>query len=146
RIAMYTFGLNIVLNLLFLRWFYPVFRNGGPAFSTVIAAYFNFLALFVIFRVRFGRIGTLHILASMGRIAACAGLMGAGCWIALRLSHFNSYIDFLPRLGIFILLILCAALLYLGLAWALRCHEISEVYGVAVHGEHEPVGAAGMLP
>jgi putative peptidoglycan lipid II flippase len=146
RVAMYTFGLNIVLNLLALRWFYPIFRNGGPAVATVIAAYFNFLALFVIFRVRFGRLGTLHILASMGRIAACAGLMGAGCWIALRLSHFNNYVDFLPRLGLFVLLVAGAALVYLGLAWALRCHEITEVYGVAVHGEHEPIGAAGLLP
>ena len=25
----------------------------------------------------------------------------------------------------------------------LRCQEIREVYGIAVHGEHEPVGAAG---
>jgi putative peptidoglycan lipid II flippase len=146
RVAACTFALNIVLNLLCLRWFFPIFRNAGPAISTVAAAYFNFLALFVIFRVRFGRMGTLQILVSMGRIASCAGLMGAACWLGLRLSHFNRYADFLPRLGIFTLLIAGATSIYLGFAWALRCHEISEVYGIAVHGEHEPVGAAGMIP
>jgi putative peptidoglycan lipid II flippase len=146
RIAAYTFALNIALNAIFLRWFYPVFRNGGPAVATVAAAYFNFIALFIIFRVRFGRLETMQILASMARIAGCSGLMGLACWLGLRFSHFNQYQEFLPRLGIFALLISGAAAIYLALAWALRCREISEVYGIAVHGEHEPVGAAGMLP
>ena len=66
--------------------------------------------------------------------------------LAVFIAHFNQYQEFLPRLGIFALLISGAAAIYLALAWALRCREISEVYGIAVHGEHEPVGAAGMLP
>ncbi len=73
-----TFALNIVVNVLCLRWFFPIFRNAGPAISTVAAAYFNFLALFVIFRVRFGRMGTLQILVSMGRIAILRRVDGCG--------------------------------------------------------------------
>jgi peptidoglycan biosynthesis protein MviN/MurJ (putative lipid II flippase) len=145
RIAAYTLGLNIILNVLFLRWFFPTFRNGGPALATVIAAYFNFFTLFVIFRVRHGRLGTIGILLSIARISLCAGLMGALCWVALRLSHFGSYQEFLPRLGIFVLLLLGATGSYLGLAWALRCHEMVEVYGIALQGDREAPSATGLI-
>lgn len=144
RIAAATVALAIALNVLFLLVFFQAFRNGGPALATVLAAYFNFFSLFVIFRVRYGSLGTMEILFSIARIAACAGLMGAGCWIGLRVSHFAGYGAFLPRLGIFVLLILGAAGSYLGLAWILRCHEISEIYGIALHREAEPA-AAGMF-
>jgi hypothetical protein len=59
--------------------------------------------------------------------------MGVVCWGALRYSQFDSIEHFLPRLLVFIALIGGAALTYLGLAWALRCDEISEVYGIAFH-------------
>ena len=146
RIAAYTFALNIIVNLLCLRWFYPIFRNGGPAVATVFAAYFNFIALYAVFRYRFGAMGSIEILASMMRIASCAAIMGGACWLGLRIFHFNTYQDFLPRLAIFAGLIAGATSIYLGLAWAFRCSEIAEVYGIAVHGEHEPVGAAGLVP
>jgi putative peptidoglycan lipid II flippase len=143
RIAALTVALNIALNILCLVAFFPVFRNGGPAFATVMSAYFNFFSLFVIFRIRFGRMGTLDILLSLVRIGACSALMGAGCWVALRASHFNSYVDFLPKLGIFAALILGASASYLILTWILRCHEITEVYGIALHGDTESISASG---
>ena len=145
RIAAYTMGLNILLNVLCLRWFFPVFRNGGPAFSTVVAAYFNFLTLFAVFRLRFGRLNTIDILLSISRIAVCAAAMGAICWVALRVSHFESYQSFLPRLGTFSALLLAAVCSYLGLAWLLRCGEISEVYGIAVHRDQPVPSATGMV-
>ncbi len=144
-VAAYTLALNIVLNVLCLRWLYPVFRNGGPAFATVVAAYFNFFTLFALFRVRFGRVGTAPILASVARVAVCAAAMGVLCWLALRWSNFDSYRGFLPRLGIVAALLSGATAVYFGLAWVFRCHEISEVYGIAFHSEHEPE-TAGLLP
>ena len=90
RVAAWSLVLAIALNVLFLRWF-PVFANGGPALATVAAAYFNFLTLFVIFRLRFGRLGTLDILVSLARSGAAAGIMGTLCWMALNLSGFASY-------------------------------------------------------
>lgn len=143
RIAACAIGLNIALNILCLVAFYQVFRNGGPAFATVMAAYFNFFALFAIFRIRFGRMGTLDILLSLVRISACAGIMGAGCWISLRALHFNSYQDFLPRLGILLGLLLGAAGGYLILAWIMRCHEMTEVYGIALRNDSEAMSAPG---
>src|SRR6202040_2243709 len=144
RVAAYSLGLNIFLNALFLRWFFPVFRNGGPAVATVVAAYFNFFTLFAIFRLRFGRLGTLDILASLARSGVCAGLMGTLCWFGLRTSRFDTYAHFLPRLAIFGVLLLGATAVYLLLAWAMRGAELSEIYGIALHGEPEAASMAGL--
>jgi len=145
RVAALSMAMNIVVNILCLRWFLPVFRNGGPAFATVVSAYFNLLALFGIFRFRFGRLGSMDILFSVARIAVCAACMGALCWLGLHASHFASLESFLPRLGIFAALIVGAAGIYLAFAWLLRCHEISEVYGIALHREREVPSATGLL-
>jgi peptidoglycan biosynthesis protein MviN/MurJ (putative lipid II flippase) len=144
RVAAWSLGLNIVLNVLCLRWFFPVFRNGGPAVATVVAAYFNFFTLFGIFRLRFGRLGTLDILASLARSGASAGVMGTLCWMALHMSRFDSYSSFFPRLEIFAVLIAGATAVYLLLAWTLRCHEISELYGIATQREAQAATLSGL--
>ena len=144
RVAAWSLGLNIVMNVLFLRWFFPIFRNGGPALATVIAAYFNFFVLFAIFRLRFGKLGTLDILTSLARSSMSAAIMGTLCWMALRVSGFDAYTNFLPRLGLFAALLAGATAIYLVLAWAMRCGELSEIYGIAVHGEPEAASMAGL--
>jgi hypothetical protein len=58
------------------------------------------------------------------------------------MSRFGSYESFLPRLAIFSVLIVGATGLYLLLAWIMRCGEISEVYGIAVHGEPQAASLA----
>ena len=138
RVAAYAMVLNIALNTLFLVTFFQTFRNGGPAFATSLAAYFNFLMLFVIFRLRFGRLGTFEILGSLAKIAVCSGIMGVLSWVMLGLSHFSSYERFLPQLGVFTALIVGATAVYLGLAWVFRCPEIEEVYGIALRREPGP--------
>jgi putative peptidoglycan lipid II flippase len=142
RVAAWSLGLNIALNVLCLRSFFPIFRNGGPAVATVVAAYFNFFALFAIFRLRFGRLGTLDVLGSLARSGAAAGLMGTLCWMGLHMSRFDSYERFLPRLAIFSVLLVGATCVYLLLAWAMRCGEISEIYGIAMHGEPQAASLA----
>jgi putative peptidoglycan lipid II flippase len=128
RIAAYAVALNIVLNVLCLAVFFPVFGNGGPAIAAVISAYFNFFALFGMFRLRYGRMGTVEILASLGRVGVCSAVMGVVCWGALRFSGFGGYADFFPRLAIFAALIAGAVATYLVAAWMLRCREIREFY------------------
>jgi putative peptidoglycan lipid II flippase len=144
HVAAWSLGLNIVLNVLFLRWFFSVFGNGGPAVATVAAAYFNFFTLFAIFRLRFGRLGTLGILASLARSGVCAGIMGTLCWMALQVSRFDAYTHFLPRLAIFAVLLLGATVTYLVLAWTMRSSELLEIYGIAIHGEPEAASMAGL--
>lgn len=145
RVAFYALLLNILLNVLFLITFFQTFRNGGPAFATSLAAYFNFLTLFVIFRLRYGHLGTFAILGSLSKVVVCSGLMGALCWAALRYSRFSSYQHFLPQLGLFTALIVGATVVYLGLAWLFRCPEIEEVYGIAVRGERREAGPSALV-
>jgi putative peptidoglycan lipid II flippase len=143
RIAGITLVANIVLNVIFVFYFFAKFKNGGPALASALAGYLNVGILFVIFRLRFGRLGTREILMSVGKIAVCAGVMGAVCWGALRYSQFDMIGHFLPRLFVFISLILSAILTYLGLAWLFRCDELSEVYGIAFHRDGAVAGRSG---
>jgi peptidoglycan biosynthesis protein MviN/MurJ (putative lipid II flippase) len=113
--------------------------------ASALAGYFNVFTLFVIFRLRFGRLGTREIAASLAKIAVCAGAMGVVCWGALRYSQFDSIEHFLPRLLVFIALIGGATLTFLGLAWAMRCAEISEVYGIAFHSAGAESGKQGIV-
>jgi putative peptidoglycan lipid II flippase len=145
RVAAYALVLNVVLNTMFLVFFFPTFQNGGPAFATSLAGYWNFLMLFVIFRLRFGRLGTLEILGSMAKILVCAGLMGVLCWVMLRFSGFAAYTHFLPQLGLFTAMIAGATVVYITLAWLFRCPEVEEVYGVAVRGERGEPGPPAMM-
>ena len=134
RVAVITMIANVVLNVVFLIYFFAKLKNGGPALASALAAYLNVFTLFVIFRLRFGRLGTRDIAASLAKIAVCASAMGVVCWGALRYSQFDSINHFFPRLVVFVALIGGATLTYLGVAWALRCAEISEVYGIAFRG------------
>ncbi len=143
-VASFSLIVNIILNLIFLFYFFPRVQNGGPALASVLASYFNVGILFVIFRLRFGRLGTWEILGSLGKIAVCSAIMGALCSIALWYSQFRLIEHFLPRLAVFVALIGGAALAYLGLAWAFKCDEIHEVYGVAFRSE-VAAGKTGLL-
>jgi len=144
RVALAAMFANILLNLLFLFFFFAKFKNGGPALASALAAYFNVFVLFAIFRLRFGRLGTQEIAASVAKIALCSGAMGLVCWGALRYSQFDSIEQFVPRLLIFVGLIAASTLTYLGIAWLLRCDEISEVYGIAFHAAGREPGRPGI--
>jgi putative peptidoglycan lipid II flippase len=144
RIGVIALVVNVLLNLLFLFYFFPKFQNGGPALASALASYFNVLILFMVFRLRFGRLGTWEILGSMGKIALCSAAMGVACWTALRFSHFALISDFLTRLGVFSAIIAGATLVYLALAWLLRCDEIHEVYGIAFRRDPAATGKMGL--
>jgi peptidoglycan biosynthesis protein MviN/MurJ (putative lipid II flippase) len=81
----------------------------------------------------------------MAKIAVCSAIMGVICWVLLRFSRFSSYHHFLPQLGVFTALILVATAVYLVLAWAFRCPEIEEVYGIAMRRERLETGPPAMM-
>jgi putative peptidoglycan lipid II flippase len=144
-VASFSMVVNILLNLIFLFYFFPRVQNGGPALASVLASYFNVGILFVIFRLRFGRLGTWEILGSIGKIAVCSAIMGTLCATALWYSQFRLIQSFLPRLTVFVALIGGATLAYLGLAWLFRCDEIQEVYGIAFRRDVVEAGKTGLL-
>jgi putative peptidoglycan lipid II flippase len=138
-VALMSFALNIAFNIVFLQnhFFYHRFQNGGPALATVLATFFDFFTLFFIFRLRYGALGTVPILRSIGKITLCSALMGIACMIG---NHYASspaalQASFFDHLLIFIALIGGATLLYIGLTWIFRCPEIEEVYGIATRRE-----------
>src|SRR5690242_1759615 len=122
---------DIVLNIVFLEFFFRRVQNGGPALATAIASFFDFFTLFIIFRLRHGAMGTMDVLRSFAKISLCASIMGVACWFGNRYTQFTIHSRFLIQLLVFSGLIAGATALYLGLAWLFRCHEIQEVYGIA---------------
>jgi putative peptidoglycan lipid II flippase len=136
-VALISFCLNIVFNIVFLNnWYlYKRFQNGGPALAAVLATMFDFFTLFFIFRLRYGALGSLAIFHSIGKITLCSALMGVGCLIANHYVAYTTQSSFFMQLIVFIGLIGGATLLYIGLTWVFRCPEIEEVYGIATRRE-----------
>jgi putative peptidoglycan lipid II flippase len=131
-VASISLVINIVLNILFLEVFFRRVQNGGPALATALATFFDFFALLIIFRLRYGSMGTLEIFRSFAKVSLCAGIMGVACWFGNYYTAFTVHSRFLVQLLVFSGLIIGATILYLALAWIFRCHEIEEVYGIAV--------------
>ena len=131
-VASISLVINIVLNILFLEVFFRRVQNGGPALATALATFFDFFSLLFIFRARYGSMGMMQVMRSFAKISLCAGIMGVACWFGNRYTAFTIHSRFLVQLAVFAVLISGATVLYLALAWIFRCHEIEEVYGIAV--------------
>ena len=69
--------------------FFKRVQNGGPALATAIACFFDFFALFLIFRLRYGRLGIREILRSFGKNFAVLRDHGRGLlvWRTLHAVH-----------------------------------------------------------
>jgi hypothetical protein len=74
----------------------------------------------------------MQIFRSFSKISLCAGIMGVACWFGNYYTTFAIHSRFLVQLLVFAVLIVGATALYLALAWLFRCHEIEEVYGIAM--------------
>lgn len=142
-VASISLVLNIALNILFLQpLLFKRVQNGGPALATALACFFDFFTLFIIFRLRYGALGTIEILRSFAKIFLCAGIMGVACWFANHYTQFTMHSAFVVQLSIFAAMIVGATVLYLGMAWIFRCSEIEEVYGIAMRQRNG--GASGV--
>jgi len=130
-VASISLVLNIILNIVFLKYLFVYVQNGGPALATAIACFVDFFALFIIFRLRYGPIGGRQIFNSFAKIALCSAIMGVACWFGMHYTEFTMHSRFLVQLLTFLALLGGATLLYLGTAWLFRCHELEEIYGIA---------------
>jgi putative peptidoglycan lipid II flippase len=144
-VASISFALNIALNFVFLQhYFFKRFQNGGPAVATVIATFFDFFVLLIVFRLRYGSMGTFEIGRSIGKILTCSLLMGVGCMVANHYANYTIQSSFFIQLLVFSSMIIGATLLFIGLTWIFKCPEIEEVYGIAMRrpGAAESIGGA----
>ncbi len=128
KVGAYALALNIVFNSLFLVFFLKYLSNGSPALASSLAAYFNFVLLFAIFRKRHGRLGARGLAASLGKMGACAAAMAAVCYGTLKITHFAGAGAFLQQALLLAGIIAVSSGIYFGLAWLLRCKELSEFF------------------
>jgi putative peptidoglycan lipid II flippase len=131
-VGCFSLIVNIVLNIVFLQFLFKRVQNGGPALATAIACFCDFFALFIVFRLRYGRLGITEIAQSFSKIFAASGIMGVACWLGMHYTEFTMHSRFLVQLLVFVALLAGATVLYLGLAWLFRCREVEEVYGIAL--------------
>jgi putative peptidoglycan lipid II flippase len=128
RVGAWSLTTNIVLNAIFLLFFYRSLSNGSPALASSLAAYFNFGALFLLFRKRYGPLGASGLVASLIKIAVCAVAMAAVSYFGLRIAGFSSAGHLLTQAALLVAVILASTAVYFGLAWMLRCEELREFW------------------
>jgi putative peptidoglycan lipid II flippase len=128
RIAAFVLGLNILLNTIFLFFFFRVLSNGSPALASSLAAYFNFGALFVLFRRRYGPLRARSLMSSLAKIALCAGAMGCVAYAGLRAGHLAEARALTAQLVGLAAVILASVAAYFGLAHVLGCEELAELF------------------
>jgi len=128
RVGAWALGSNILLNTIFLLFFYRSLSNGSPALASSLTAYFNFGALFLLFRKRYGRLGASGLAASLTKIAACAVAMAFISYYGLQAAHFASAAHLVTQVALLAAVILVSTAVYFGLAWLLRCEELREFW------------------
>lgn len=138
RVAILVMGLNIVLNILFIK---PLL-NGGPALATSLAGVLNASLLFWIFRQRHGGFGGRQIVMSLVRVGVASVCMGL---ITCGLSHWVRFASLEPlwlRAGKLGAILAASTAVYFALAWLLRCEELSDIYGIARRKKGPPSAPA----
>jgi len=144
RIGALVLGANLVLNTLFLLFFFRSLSNGSPALASSVAAYFNFVLLFFIFRRRYGALGARGLVSSLAKMAACAVAMAAAIGGALHFAPFAEVQHLLARIGLLAGMVLISVVVYFGMARLLHCEELSEFLLLLKRAEPGPAAEAGI--
>ena len=126
RVGAWALAMNVALNAIFLLFFYRPLSNGSPALASSLAAYFNFVALFLLFRKRYGPLGARGMMGSLAKMAFCAVAMAAVAFAGLHVSRFSAASHVVTQAGLLAAVILASTAAYFGLAWLLRCKELPE--------------------
>jgi putative peptidoglycan lipid II flippase len=143
RVGAWALAMNIVLNSIFLLFFFRRLSNGSPALASAITAYFNFGLLFFLFRKQYGRLGARGLLRSIGKMAACAAVMAAVAYAGLRFWLAVAIQHILAQAGALALMISVSVAAYMALAWLLKCDELKELLLLFRRSETGAVPAMG---
>ncbi len=130
RIGIYTVGLNLILNIVFILTLPTYWKHAGMAFSTVIAEAVGMVALGILLTRRMGNLHWLEILRSFLRCLFCALAMAVVAWLAMY--AWKPLLDgLLPskiaQIASVILAMGVGAALYFGLTFLLRAPELREI-------------------
>ena len=143
RIGIYVIVANVVLNGVFLLYFYHFLSNGSPALASSICAYLDFVLLFSIFRGRFGRLGARGIALSVLKTALCTLVMAAVAFGARRFwQNTADALQVAAQVGLLAVTIAVALGVYLGVARLLRCEELGEFLLLLGRAEADAVPGA----
>ncbi|HTZ99391.1 MAG TPA: murein biosynthesis integral membrane protein MurJ [Candidatus Aquilonibacter sp.] len=126
RIGAWALAANIALNAIFLLFFYRYLTNACPALASSLTAYFNFAALFLLFRKRYGRLGATGLVASIAKMTVCAAAMAAISFAAVRMAGFSTAGHIVTQAALLLAVVTVSTAVYFGLAWLLRCEELRE--------------------
>src|SRR5215472_2809075 len=121
KIAFVAMFLNIGLNFLFIR---PL-QNGGPALATSASAFFNSLALLIIFYRRYGSFGVKGIAVSVAKFSVASVALAVVAYGIIHLPglYAGRMSQKILALGV---AIAAGAGTYFGTATLLRVRELSE--------------------
>ncbi len=126
KLGAYALVANVLLNAAFLVFAFRYLSNGSPALASSIAAYFDFVLLFLFFRKRYGRLGARGLAGSIGKMIVCALAMAVTSYAALRFSDFTAVRHIIVQASLLAGMIGLSVSVYFGLAWVLRCEELTE--------------------
>ncbi|MBI4471845.1 MAG: polysaccharide biosynthesis C-terminal domain-containing protein, partial [Acidobacteria bacterium] len=133
RVAFAAMIVNIILNVIF---FGPDERGtagpiplgvGGPALASSLSAFFNAIALMVIFRRRHGRFGIRNIVQSLGKFALGAAVLGVVASVIIGLEGFYNDQSGTQKIFALTATIAAAAGTYFAMVFLLRSRELSEL-------------------
>ena len=127
-IGFFSLLVNIALNFLFFRWL----RNGGPPLATSLAAFFDTIALMIVFRLRYGTLGLRSVGRSCVKFLLASAVMGVVAYAFIRIPGF--YAGAWPQRTLsLITTIALAGGTYFGMARLLRFNELQEMGGIFGH-------------
>jgi putative peptidoglycan lipid II flippase len=140
RIALWSVGVNLSLNVLFVLTWSPPWKHAGLAFATVLSSLFNAAVLAWILQRDIGSLGWREIASSTGRSTAAAAVMGvtavavqrnAMAWAADGGGSVKA-----GQVGAMAAAIAAAMAVYFLAAWCVRSRELStfiETLGRRLH-------------
>ena len=127
-IGFFSLLVNIALNFLFFRWL----RNGGPPLATSLAAFFDTIALMIVFRLRYGTLGLRSVAQSCAKFLLASSVMGVVAYALIRIP--GLYAGAWPQRALsLIATIALAGGVYFGTARVLRFSELQEMGGIFGH-------------
>jgi putative peptidoglycan lipid II flippase len=127
KVGAYVLGFHVGLNAILLFLFSRYLWNAGPALASAASAYLHFVALFFIFRSRFGHLGGTAVARSVGKMTICAAAMAAGCLAMARSLQLDATQHLLVQVASLTSMMGVSTAIYFGVAWLVRCEELPEL-------------------